>query len=167
MKISVAKCIFCLVLLLPLCLLPSCSASDKRAEDILYRICESLSLPAGQTYLSEAEEGSDSYLSENTAQSLYGESHTKRTFPLIEDYAIYISSFAEPCEVAVIKCYSRSDTDAVAEMCLERADEISVILKNTDYAARRAKILTRGNYVVMLLCEDSDKAADIARRALK
>ena len=166
MKNPAIKSLFCIVLICA-CLFSGCARRDKRTDNSLYEICASLSLPAGETFLSDAKEGEANFLSRDTADSLYGKGCVERTFPLIAEYAVYISSFAEPCEVAVFKCYSRTDTDTVSEMCLERADEISVLLKNTEYASVDARIITRQKYVVMLLCEDTDKAAEAARKALK
>ena len=93
MKNSVVRGLFCLALIFSVCLLNACSRHNRGAEDILYEICASLSLPAGQTYLAHTEEGGEHYLSSDTAQSLYGAESVENTFPLIEDYAIYISSF--------------------------------------------------------------------------
>ncbi|MBQ7383952.1 MAG: hypothetical protein IJV72_04085 [Clostridia bacterium] len=167
MKNSVVRGLFCLALIFSVCLLNACSRHNRGAEDILYEICASLSLPAGQTYLAHTEEGGEHYLSSDTAQSLYGAESVENTFPLIEDYAIYISSFAEPCEIAVFSCYSRSDTDTVSAMCLARADEIAVLLKGSEGEYPSAEITTYKKYIVMLLCEDTDRALETAREALK
>ncbi len=167
MNSSICKNFLCPILALAVLFCPSCGRKNASAEEILYKICASLELPAGKTYLLEATEGEENYLSPDTAQGLYGSSSVKEDFPLIEDYAIYLSS-SLPCEIAVFKCYSRSDTDSVSAMCLERADELAVLMKNTELngISQSATVITDKKYVVMLLCEDTEKAREIALRAL-
>ncbi len=168
MKKSSFKSLLCLVSVLFILLFPSCSAQSVSAEEILYEICASLELPAGQTYLLRAAEGEKNYLSADTAGTLYGEKAVNETFPLLEDYAIYLSS-SLPCEIAVFRCYSRSDTDKVSAMCLERADALGALMKNTEFYElyQNAEIITHKKYVLMLLCEDTDRAFDEARKALE
>ena len=127
----------------------SCRQSE-RAEDMLYRICTELELPSGETYLKSAEEGSAGYLDQSMINTLYGKEGAS-VFLLIEDYAIYISSFAVPYEVAVFKCYSRSDSDSVAELCLERIETLKVILRDSEHfeLVQRARVEIKGRYVVM------------------
>ena len=167
MKASVFKTLICLfVILAPV--LQSCSKAQKSAEDILYRICASVELPAGSTYLSQAEEGEENYLSPDTASALYGARALEEKLPLVEEYAIYLAASA-PCEIAVFKCRSRSDTDGVAEMCLERADALGALMKGTalDGLYGQARVTKHKKYVVMILCEDHERALDAARTALK
>ena len=127
----------------------SCRQSE-RAEDMLYRICTELELPSGETYLKSAEEGSTGYLDQSMINTLYGKEGAS-VFLLIEDYAIYLSSFAVPYEVAVFKCYSRSDSDSVAELCLERIETLKVILRDSEHfeLVQRARVEIKGRYVVM------------------
>ena len=129
---------------------------NESAQDILYRICADSELPSGTTYLSGVPEGSSSYLSTDTAEVLYGEEAADEVFPLVKDYAIYLSSFAEPYEVAVFECYSRSDTDEVAKMCLERAETLKVSLRGTQYSsiAENAKVEISGKFVIMVVAGD-------------
>ena len=143
--VSIFMCFACL------CFCVGCS-DERRAEDMLIDICSELELPAGETYLCGAEEGSEGYLPEDTMGFMYGKD-AKERFSLLEDYAIYISSFAAPYEVAVLKCRSVSDTDTLAAMCLERADCLKVLLRDTEYAelARGARIYTEGRFVVMIM----------------
>ena len=131
----------------------ACSGGSKSCEEALYGICAEMKLPAGQTYLSGAEEGSDKYLSEDTINTLYGERAYGELFPLIEEYAIYISSFAEPYEAAVFKCRSRSDTDLIAEMCFARTDILKVILRDTEFAelVQEARVSVKGKLVFMII----------------
>lgn len=127
----------------------SCGARES-AEDILYSICAEAELPSGVTYLRGAAEGSAGYLDAGVIESLYGEDG-EAAFLLLEDYAIYLSSFAVPYEVAVLECYSASDTERVAELCLERIDVLKVILRDTEYfdVMQRASVKIKGRTVVM------------------
>lgn len=94
---------------------------------------------SGIVYTADAEEATVGYLSGETADILYGDGAWERYFSLIEDYAIFISQRA-PGEIAVFKCYSRSHTDTVAEMCLMRADVIRIALRASDYAQKAESI---------------------------
>ncbi len=136
----------CLALIL---CVSSCGERES-AEDILYRICADSELPSGETYLRGAEEGSAGYLDASVIKSLYGEDG-EAAFLLLEDYAIYLSSFAAPCEVAVLVCYSASDTECVAELCLERIETLKVILRDTEFfdVMQRASVTIKGRTVVM------------------
>lgn len=130
-----------------------CFASCKErmsAEDTLYRICADSELPSGETYLKSSEEGSIGYLDGNMITSLYGK-EGRTAFALLEDYAIYLSSFAEPYEIAVFRCYSRSDTDTIAKLCLSRIEELRVILRDTEYfvLVDRASVTVKGKTVIM------------------
>ena len=149
--------------------LVACSTgSGRSAEDILYEICNDMELPAGSTYLSAAEEGSEKYLSDHLIESLYGKKAKEENFSLIEDYAIYLSSFAAPYEVAIFKCFSSSDTDTVASMCLQRADVLAVVLRDTgfSYLSERVNVTVRGHFVVMLVAEDIDLAEEVVLKAI-
>lgn len=168
MKASVFKTVLCLFSALAVLTLPSCAPKANSAEDILRCICASVELPAGQTYLSLSEEGEKNYLSPDTAEALYGSDSLEEDFPLIEEYAIYIAASA-PCEIAVFRCRSRSDTDDVAEMCLERADMLGTLMKGTalDELYGQISVTRHKKYVLMILCNAPVQALDAARAALK
>ena len=147
------KRFFALVGCLLLAFCVAACGCDESAEDILYRTCSTLELPSGTTYLSGAPEGSSSYFSTDTIVAMYGEAAPIEVFPLVEEYAIYLSQFAEPYEVAVFKCYSRSDADTVAKMCLERTEMLKVSLRDTTYSelAESAKVEIDGKLVIMVV----------------
>ena len=140
-----------LLLLLP----PLCACTDqKSAETILFDITKDFTeLPDGSVYLSSAEEGSKNFLVPSLINSLYYEGAAEYEFSLVEEYAIYISDFAKPCEIAVYKCYSRSDTNLIASMCLRRIESLRVILKDTSFAdvVMNAKIEIRGHFVIVTM----------------
>ena len=145
-----------------------CAGEPRSAEDMLLEICVSLSMPAGRVYFRAAEEGSENFLPVDTTEVMYGED-AEEIFALVEDFAIYVSEIASPREVAVFRCYSSSDTDSVAAICLERVDMIRVLLKDggASELAQGAQVTVRGHYVVMIVTGDAEAAEDAIRSAFK
>ena len=90
---------------------------------------------------------------------MYGEDSKERYFSKIEDFAIFTSARTAG-ELAVFKCYSRSDTDCVLEMCLRRADEIKVALRGSEYEekSRTIKVGVYGDIVAFYFVEQPRKA---------
>lgn len=113
----------------------------------------------GYLYYSSAEEGSDEYFSHELYSSMYGEDSKSRYFSKIEDFAVFISQRTAG-ELAVFKCYSRSDADDVANMCLVRADRIKVALRGSEYAekSKNIKVGVYGDIVVFYFVEQPQKA---------
>lgn len=125
-------CFWCAVML---CVsLWACQRREVGASERLRELMESAqTLPAGTVYHKNAEEGSEAYLSPSLVAAMYGEDANDTYFPLIADYAVYLSSFAEPYEIAVFCCYSATDAEEIAKMCLARLDILRVALANTAY----------------------------------
>lgn len=151
------------VILVSLILLASCTSSASTAEEIfadVFEKCDSEGdIPDGVLYLSGSSEGKDSYLSESMVGVLYGSSAWEEIFPLAEDYAIYLSSFAVPFELAVFRCYSKSDTDTVGAMCLARGDGIKALINIGEFGeSTRVKVMIKGRYVAMYVGTDPDVA---------
>lgn len=146
--------IFCMLFLY------SCGERHARAEDILAKILEGESqLPFGNVYLMSADEGDVEYLSERMKKVLYGDIDTGEVFPLIKDYAIYISSFEAPSEIAVFCCYSKSDVDAVVKMCLGRADIIKAYMSHTAELDKvSVKVMEKGSFVSMYVGSSAESA---------
>lgn len=161
------KIFFALMLSLTF-LFVGCVGESRSAEDMLLEICSSLSMPAGKIYFHAAEEGSENFLSVDTAEVMYGED-AEEIFALVEDFAIYVSEIASPREAAVLRCYSSSDTDSVAAMCLERVDMIRVLLKDSGASelAQGAQVTVRGHYVVMIVTDNAEAAEDAIRSAFR
>ena len=129
----------------------ACSQPREHAEELLRREMARIDgLPQGEIYYSFAVEGEVGYLSERLIATLYGPHAIHRCFPLIEEYAIYLSSFAEPCEIAVFRCYEKSDADRIAEMCLSRIDEIRISLGSIGFRGEgKTEVLVCGRLVTM------------------
>ena len=144
---------FITLLTLVLLILPSCK-DTRSAEDILFGITKDIStLPHGNVYLKSAEEGGAAYLSPAMISALYGEGAALYEFTFVEDFAVYVSSFARPCEVAVYKCYSASDTDLIASMCLSRIDNLKVVLSGTSFSdiVSSATVRISGKFVIVTM----------------
>lgn len=147
--------LFLLLVSLLLFLLSSCRKTES-AEDILLSITKELdSLPYGNLYLKSAEEGDAAFLNEEIIKALYGDGAVEYEFSLIEDFAVYLCP-KEPCEVAVFKCYSSSDTDVIATMCLRRTDALCILLEGTPYnnIPKNAKVDISGHFVTVVMARD-------------
>ena len=140
-----------IVFLIPI--LSSCGYS-KRSENILFDMTKNFpELPDGTVYLSSTEEHNQKSLIPDMINSLYHEGAAEYEFSLIEEYAVYISDFAKPCEIAVYKCFSRSDTNLIASMCLRRIEKLSVMLKGTAFSEipLRAEVDISGHFVIVTM----------------
>ena len=151
---------FVLVVLALLFALSSCGKKERGASDVL---CEVLSkiekLPSGSFSSAGAVEGSEEYLSENLCITLYGERSLRDVFPLIEDFSIYMCSFEYPFEVAIFKCYSRSDTDSVAQMCFLRGDVFKVLLHSEGVNDVDVMVAQKGRFVFMYIGREIEEAS--------
>ena len=153
----------------------SCGARDERST--LDLLCEVLayadeSTGAAQIFSSEASEGELGYVRRELLLTMYGEKRVGECFESvnggvagdfgkIEEYALFISS--RPIgEVAIFKCFSRSDTDLVARMCLERADAIKVALNFTELEKKSEtiRVQIRGRYVLFVFADHPDEISE-------
>lgn len=144
--------LFTVTIALVLSLFSSCG-DTRSAEELLLSITKDLdSLPYGNLYLKSASESDASFLTNDTIVSLYHEGAVDYEFTLIEDFAIYLCQ-KEPCEIAVYKCYSSSDTDLIASMCLRRIDMLRILLEETPYKdiPKKAKIEISGKFVTVIM----------------
>ncbi len=158
----------CVIIALSLFLLPSCFKKDEDTSSILLSLMDKCdALPNGQIFEMGAEEGEAKYLSSSMIESMYGEGATD-VFLLVEDYAIYISSFAAPYEIAVFRCYSSSDAIKVETMCRGRADILSVAFRGSEYhdLYKNIRVLRDQDSVVFLMVDNSDDVYRIAKRLI-
>ena len=114
----------------------------------------------GIVYFGGADNGEIGYLSRENAVLIYGENRVKQLFEKnkIEDYAMFFST-RETGEIAVFKCYSRSDAREVARMCLERADEIKVVLRKSEWREKseEIRVVIHKKYVAMIFASKTDR----------
>lgn len=147
-------------------LLALCSCSQNVEEDTFDILCELLAYSGenreeAALYSSSADIGEFGYIDDGIKTTLYGERCDKDYFPLVEEYSICLFE-RQAGEVALFKCYSRSDTDTIAQMCLERADLIKVMLNGTEHEekSRAIRIEIHGRYVLFSFSDHSDKIAE-------
>ena len=148
------------------CLICSSCGGQRRSEELLSSLLEvSGELPEGEIYRSEAEVGGEGYLPPTVREVLYG-AEAEELFSLLENYAIYVSSFASPCEIGVFVARSASDAPRIAAMCLERRDTVSVLLRQMGMGDRMEaiRIVHKGKTVIMGL---TDKPDAFERAALR
>ena len=155
--------------MLCLCMLSftaSCAKKNNTAEELLGGIMNDIGdLPNGKVYLTSAEEGEGGYLSPELADSLYGEG-AQNKLALVKDYAIYISSFAAPCEIAVFICYSSSDAIKIEQMCRQRADVLLVAHRETDLCDLnlRPTVVRKGRTVAFAMTDNAPRTERIIKK---
>lgn len=133
-----------------LCACATDGGSGKGAGEVLGDLmAQSGSLPVGVIYSKSAGEGTDGHFSPKLARTMYGE-RAEELLSLTEDFAIYVSSFGIPAEIAVFKCYSRSDAERIGAMCLSRAESVRVLLRSTEWRglADGASVRVDGRWVI-------------------
>ncbi len=158
--------LFCFILsvLLSFCLV-SCTSASKTTEQILFEIMEGCrDLPEGVIYKNTASEGDQGYMSPSLSEALYGK-NSFEYFKLLEEYSIYLSSFASPYEIAVFKCYSSSDAKKIERLCRERADIVSVALRRTEFYSLcgNIRIVREGDTVIFLMTDTPNRTARLAK----
>ena len=158
--------IFCIIISLLLCLsLFSCSRTEKDTGEILASLMEDCGpFPAGVIYTPSAEEGEEGYLSPALMEALWGED-AEEGFSMLQDYSIYLSSFAAPYEISVFSCFSATDAMRIEELCRARADIVSVALRHTEYygLCQSIRICRKGRNVIFLMTDHPDKAEKSAK----
>ena len=163
------KRIFCFLLALFCALLASCSKKDATVEAVLERIYDELSpVPAGELYLSTSAAGTRHFISPALFCSLYGDGKEVSCAGAIEEYALYLSSFSAPFEIAVFKCYSPSDTEKVERMCVLRLDALRRYFSTAEHKKiiDSAVVIRDGRFVVMALGDTEDDLLGTVKGAL-
>lgn len=112
----------------------------------------------GYLYSSKASEGDVEYLPGDILVTLYGEKYLDSWSEMVEECAIFLSA-RDVCEIAVFKCYSRSDTALVTTMLFERADELKVALRHTEWEEQSGEISIEinGKYLLFALTHRSEE----------
>lgn len=147
----------------------SCGEKQIHAETLLEELREvSGEMPEGSLYLSGAEEGSDTYFSPSLRNAMYGED-AEELFSLLEEYAVYLSSFASPCEIAVFRSASVSDAERITAMCMGRADTVRVLLRQTEFRdmTDSIRVICQGKYVIMGLIPEPEAFERQALRLIR
>ena len=111
----------------------------------------------GYVFLKSADNSSVFFMPEKTKSSMYGEKF-KSALEVTADFAIYVS--ASNCyELAIFECYSKNDIDEILRMCYERADEIKVALRFTEWESRSSAIMVEvyKKYVIFSFTESQER----------
>ena len=164
--------------ILPITTLTSCARPPKNAYEILSAMTQTQpNLPAGQTYRGgaaaaangHADDGhtNDGHADDELLAVLYGEGSLPCEFEVINDYAIRLSGFAAPYELAVFCCVSSKDAYDVAQMCLRRAEALRISGRETPWESitEGARVCLWGRYVLMAVGDDPLAAIEAGRRA--
>ncbi len=166
-KKKILQALVCLILCVGSLLCVSCSDRKKSSDRILSELMERCDgLPEGEILRSDAGEGSEGYASSAVLRAMYGEDAEDLLRRC--DFSIYISSFAAPYEIAVIRAVSRADARAISSLFFCRADELRVALRRTEFEGltNEIRVLVSGRYVVMGITEDGETFADLAKRTM-
>jgi hypothetical protein len=117
-------------------------------------------LPAGKYYSLSVSEGCDEYLSPTLIASLFGNGVYPKVADRWLDAALFLSLTPNPCEFAVILCQDRDTAEDTAKLFSSRVDAIKITKSDPKYGKmiENVKIEIRGNYALLTISSDSDKA---------
>ena len=109
-----------------------------------------------------------SEMSEIAAENFYFIYDTE----ILEDYVIYMDeSNATPNEIALFRLAKESDRTTVETIVQNRIKDLQIGFEdyNPDemYKLENAVVKSSGNYVMMVICKDNSKAAEIINGYLK
>lgn len=153
---------FFIAIILFLGALPSCAPSAKKTcRDIVLAMTDAeKNLPAGKYYSLSASEGESEYLSDSLISSLFGNSYYQKISEKWIDGALFLSLTPHPCEFAVIYCSDRDNAEDTAKLFLSRIDAIKIAKSSPEYGKiiENAKVEIRGNYALLIISSDPDKA---------
>ena len=149
-----------ILLLAALLLFCSCQKEKKTCEELLlvgldYGIDGYAD--DGYIFLKNVDEASVFFMPEKTRTLMYGQKFSA-ALKATCDFAIYVSS-SKPYEVAVFECYSQNDADEVLRMCYERADELKIGLRFTewDIATKAIELQVYKNYVIFCFTDSNER----------
>ena len=159
----------CLVSLLAL--LVACAPREYLScRAVLYAMMKAeIALPAGQIYDLSAPEGDSEYFDERIINSLWGEGSPPPMRQGWIDLALFLPSSGHPCELAVFLCDSPDTATDTARLLCRRLDVIRSNKKNAEYSVMldSASVTIVGNYVILAVSSDTEKAIKIAREVIK
>lgn len=184
---------FLLFFILPCLLcrtLASCQAkADAGALEVLEAMMAAESSAAGNVYVVPNSPSAEQLLNTSTQGvarariasdalliAAFGESElsnednnfSSHLCTLVDDGALRFSTGNVPCEYVVFHCISRSDTEHVSALLLERKEALRRQYRDGEYAptVQQAQVAVIGKYVVFALCDDVETALDAAASAI-
>lgn len=86
-----------------------------------------------------------------------------------EEGAMCFPTADSPCEYIVLRCISRSDTDAVAALLLQRLDALRREYQGSDVQqlVERGRVIVIEKYVLLIVSDDPQRDLVVARRVIK
>ena len=89
-------------------------------------------------------------------------------YALVDDGALRFSTGDAPCEYAVFHCVSRSGTEHVTALLLERKEALRRQYRDSEHApsVEQAQVVVIGRYVVLALCDDAEVAVEAAKEII-
>ena len=152
-------CLSALILVIAM-LLCSCKNEKKTCEELLltgldYGIDGYIN--NGYIFLKNADESSVFFMSQKTKSLIYGQKFID-ILDATYDFAIYVSS-SRPYEIAIFECYSQNDADEILRMCYERADELKIGLRFTEWESESKSIELQvyKNYVIFCFTDSRER----------
>lgn len=140
--------------------------SPTSCRDVIYALtsCE-VGLPAGSIYCLTAEYGSDEYLTDSLISSLLGNGKMPEICESWVDAAFFLSLKDHPCEFAVVRCENRDAALDTAKLLSAHLASSKLLKGPSDYFDK-AKVTVIGNYALLIVSSDPDKALKIAKSLL-
>ena len=158
-----------LILLLPFSFVACGRQENTSCREILHAMTEAeIGLPSGKVYSMKAARGDDEYLSEHLINSLYGDGSTPVMADGWLDLALFLSSSAHPCEMAVFLCNSRNTANDTARMLCRRLDVIRHTKSDCELSCYfdSASVTVKGNYVLLVISSDTENILKVASKAI-
>ena len=164
---------FIALILIPLTLISFCfcaKSENASCREILSAITEcEAGLPAGRIYSMKADAGDREFLSDSLLSALYGDGGMPPAADGWLDCAIFLSSPAHICELAVFLCDSPDTATDTARMLCRRLDLIRVAKGDGKYAfyLDSATVTVMRNYVLFVISSDSENAIRVASKIIR
>ena len=101
----------------------------------------------------------------NKQNSPSGQAISSLFSAFIDDGAMRFSTGDTPCEFVVLHSISRADTEALVELLLVRKEALSRQYRGSESSpiVEASQIAVIGKYVIFALCDDVEKAVDVAK----
>lgn len=111
----------------------------------------------GYIFLKTDDKSSVFFMPDKTKSVMYSEKFID-ALEATKDFAIYVSA-SVPYEIAIFECYSKNDIDTILRMCYERADEIKIALRSSDWNRQNAMIEIQAykKYVISVFSDSTER----------
>lgn len=166
------KRFFAFVLLLPI-LIGTLSACGREEVDLAAAVTAMQKTekpsPVGRLYVLSAPPDDPSHPNDSLLAAMFGGSDATlpAAFDHVRDAAFFVA-YTTACELAVLQCDNADGTREVSRMCLSRLDSLKLYRTGDEDVAllQRARVVIRGDLVILLICSDPEGALRALRRTL-